>query len=962
MAGLTNFDQEVQQVNQVLANLKQELEAVLASTKKLDDEFEQGAGDTQRLSDRLRAVDSTADQLSASEKELLRVQKQLNTTIERANVERKKEGQELARAKILRQQQNQVIKNEILLKQGATKEGKKLNETLRRQREELSKMRGTSGKLRGALKSVIGGFVGITAVVYGAIKAIGGIIKLNAQFQKSLSSLSAITGLTGDDLQFFAERAKETSKVTLQGANDIVQAYEKVGSIRPELLQNKEALADVTEQAIILSEATGGKLGLEEAAVAVAGALNQYSLSSEDAARASNVLAAGSKFGAAAVVDQTEAIKVFGAVADAGNVTLEQSVGLIETLAEKQILGAEAGTKLRNIMIVLQGDQRNYTNGVFDANKALENLAARNLDVTQLTKLFGKQNVVAAQILAKNVDKFKEYTEAVTGTNTALEQQAIQNDNLSANWKRLTNIIKNAFTLTKGGGFLNDIVKALIRLANKTTEFRNSFVENFNDLIRQSNIFRAIIATVTKAVQLNFKGMITSVLIVVDAFKLVGQVVKDALTGNWDEIRENVSGQLNSIKNRAVDLGTAFVDAGKDIAAAFRGDDIEKYLIGIKDETISAEDRVLSFSSTTQEENKKIGLSEEELEKKRKKAEAEAKKREQERKDRIKKDTEEIVFMYDQEILANKKKLLSKEIDEEEFARRILEIQIKSLQDQLLIADLNANERLAIEQKLLDAELAMSDMRVEKAEEEAEKILEIKKQTQETLIEIGNTLFDIGRNLLDQELADLEAQEEYKLSLVGDNEVAQQKIRDDFARRKAQVQRRAAIIDKLQASFNAALNVAQGITAALAYGPPGIVLAALIGALGAVQIAAIASKPLPKFAHGVEDFEGGPAVVGEQGRELLITKAGDMFLTPDHATKMLLPAGSDVIPNWETEKMIQGGIMPEKFDALIAETRATRKAMLNRPIKETRITRDGFKKVMRHNNSITEYLDIYMRS
>lgn len=958
MAGLTNFEQEVQQVNSVLGNLKLELYEALYATKKIDAEFQEGAADTQKLNDRLKSVHLTSEQLELSEKELLRTHKQLNKTVAKANVESKKEGRELAKVKVLRQQQNQVIKNEILLKQGATKEGKKLNKTLRRQREELMKMRGTSGKLRGALKSVIGGFVGITAVVYGAIKAIGGIIKLNADFQKSLSSLSAITGATGDDLQFFAEQAKETSKVTLQGANDIVKAYELVGSARPELLKNKEALAEVTEQAIILSEATGGKLGLVESAKAVTSTLNQMEMGAERASEVINVLAAGSKFGSGNVVFLSEAMEKAGTTANIMGLSVQETIGAVETIAPFYDKAAMAGNSFDKVLLKLQEQQIGYASGTFDLNDAIDELRGMYKKGKSAASIFGVEHAKLGTLLVKNQHKFNEYTDAVTGTTTALEQQATQNDNLSANWKRLTNIIKNAFILTEGGGFLNNIVKSLINLSQKVAEFRNSFVENFNDLIRQSSIFRAVIATVTNTVRLNFKGMITSILIVVDSFKILIGVIKDALTGKLNKIGGTVKAQLQSIKNRVVDMGTAFIDAGKDIGAAFRGDDIEKYLMKTKDATISAENRVLSFSSTVQEENKKMGLSEEELEKKRKKAAAEAKKREQERLNRIKKYNNDVDKFASEEIKKNKNKLLRKEIDEETFAMNMLEIQATFLTLKKQNKELTDAEILELDQKLLDAQLAMSDMRVEKAEEEAEKILEIKEQTNQTLIDIGNALFDVGRNLLDQELADLEAQEEYKLSLVGDNEQAQQRIRDDFARKKAQVQRRAAIVDKLQALFNAGINTAVAITAAL----PNVVLAALVGVLGAVQIAAIASKPLPKFVHGVEDFEGGPAIVGEQGRELLITPSGNTYLTPDHATKMLIPSGSDVIPNYETEKMIQGGATPERFEELISETKKTRKAIMNRPIKETRITREGFKKVMKHNNSTTEYLDIYMRS
>lgn len=964
MAGIINFDNEVRQVNVTLESLRQNLTEVLNTTKRLDQEFEEGAGDSQKLAGRLKEVDSSIDQLTASEKELQRVQDQINKIITKTNVERKKEGQDLKRLQVLRSQQNQVMKNEILLKQASTKEGRKLNETLKRQREELSKIRGSSGGLRNALKSVIGGFLGITAVVYGAIKAIGGIVKLNADFQKSLSSLSAITGATGEDLQFFAETAKETSKTTLQSANDVLKAYELVGSIRPELLKNKEALAEVTEQAIILSEATGGKLGLEDAAVSVAGALNQYGLASSDAARVSNVLAAGSKAGSAAVLEQTEAIKVFGAVANAGNVSLEQSVGLIETLAEKQITGAEAGTKLRNVLITLQGDQRNYRDGVFDVDLALENLAKRNLSTTQLTRLFGKQNVVAAQILAKNTQAYHNYTEAVTGTNTALEQQAIQNDNLRANWKRLTNIVSGFFIRTgEGGGILNNVVKYLINLVSQIEAFVGQFVQGFNDLIRSSALFRAGIKALGQAVRLNFQLMLKGIRIVIEPFLLLGRIIKDALTGNFEDIRKRVPEALNNIKTNAIALKDVFVDSGKTIAAAYKGEDIESLLIKTKKGTEEVEQATISATNQVEAFTTEYKKSAEEIKKEQDKIRKAQEKAEKERKDRVNKQISEFEFIAESEILANKKALFTKQIDEEEFARRSAELQIQNLNNQLGIMELSKEERLKIEQELLDAQLELEDQRLEKVLENEEKIKEAKKETQAVLFDIGNALFELGNTLRDRELADLDAQEAYKLNLVQGNEEAQQRIREDFDRKRAAIKRKQAITDKIQGIFNAGINTALGVTQALGSSPPpaNFILAAVVAALGAIQIGIIAAKPIPQFYKGVKGFEGGLAEVGERGFEIVRKRSGEMFLTPDSATLTLLPPGSDVIPHEDSKELLQGGITPERFDLLLKETRATRKAIIGRPIKETSLTDRGLRRAHRHNNSVTVWIDTYLR-
>ncbi len=373
------------------------------------------------------------------------------------------------------------LKNQMDNMTPNTPEWKKLDKELTKVSRRMNDLRAKgnhTNKMFGQLKGMLmaGGVVG---ALYAVGRAMMKVIGISMEFGKALSSLSAITGLTGQDLKYFKEQAIETSSQTLKSATEIVKAYELVGSIRPELLKDKQALAEVTKNAIILSEATGGKLALEDAARATAATLNQFSMSADKARKVINVLAAGSKYGAAQVDAVTESIKVFGAVADAANMPLEQSVGLIETLAEKQILGAEAGTKLRNVIIKLEGDQKNYKNGVFDVNLALENLAKRNVTVTELTKMFGKQNVVAAQILVKNRAKVISYTQSVTGTNTALEQQKIQNDNLAGSWKKL-GIAWNSFMikLNNSTGDLKKAVDQITNIINKYDEWNKVFSEH----------------------------------------------------------------------------------------------------------------------------------------------------------------------------------------------------------------------------------------------------------------------------------------------------------------------------------------------------------------------------------------------------------------------------------------------------------------------------------------------------
>lgn len=266
-------------------------------------------------------------------------------------------------------------------------------------------------------------------------------------YQKKVANLSALTGLKGDELDWISQKAKEMSTTVTeegvritQGADVIIDAFTKMGSAQPELLKNKEALAEVTKQAIILSEAAG--MELQPAVDGLALTMNQYGASSKEAARYVNVLAAGSKAGAAEIPDISAAIVKFGAAAKSANVSVEESVGLIEALSEKGIKGEIAGTGLKTMLVKLMNGADEFNPKVVGMQKALDNLANANLSSTEITKMFGLENFTVAKSLIESRTRVEELTKAVTGTNVAYEQANTNTETNAAKLEQQKNKIK----------------------------------------------------------------------------------------------------------------------------------------------------------------------------------------------------------------------------------------------------------------------------------------------------------------------------------------------------------------------------------------------------------------------------------------------------------------------------------------------------------------------------------------
>ena len=296
----------------------------------------------------------------------------------------------------------------------------------------------------------------ITAVVAALT---GVVLKLNTfrnllnEREESKANVKALTGLDDDAIDWMEQKAVELSTTMdesglriRQSASEIMEAYMMVGSNKPELLESKEALNAVTVETMRLATASG--MSLTKSVDATTTALNQYGASADDASRYVNVLAAGSKFGAANVEQQSAAILKAGTIAANSNISIEELVGTIEMLGEKGIKSEIAGTGLKTFFTRLATGATDTNPKVVGLATALDNLnakveAAERQNVGDgtalLKKLFGDEGMQTAMILSQNTEKVNEYTQAVTGTSIAYEQAAINSDTAVAKLDQVRN-------------------------------------------------------------------------------------------------------------------------------------------------------------------------------------------------------------------------------------------------------------------------------------------------------------------------------------------------------------------------------------------------------------------------------------------------------------------------------------------------------------------------------------------
>lgn len=312
--------------------------------------------------------------------------------------------------------------------------------------------------------------------VSGVLKDIGsGAVTLDSQ----MHDLSAVAGVTGEGLKTIEGYARSSAKAFGTDASVAVQGYKLILSqLSPELGKCPAALKAMGD-AIQTTSKLMGNDGTAAAEVLTT-AMNQYGVSLADPMEASrkmaemmNVMAAAGQAGSAELPAIKAALEQCGMASKAANVSFEETNAAIQVLDKAGKKGSEGGVALRNTLSIL-------SQGRFLPKDTREELERAGIDVLALgdkskslkerlellkpvlndsalfSKLFGMENANAARALVQGAEQLGQFTEAVTGTNSAEEQAATVMESTAekrARFRQQIEDIKISFTQLTGGVF-----------------------------------------------------------------------------------------------------------------------------------------------------------------------------------------------------------------------------------------------------------------------------------------------------------------------------------------------------------------------------------------------------------------------------------------------------------------------------------------------------------------------------
>lgn len=303
--------------------------------------------------------------------------------------------------------------------------------------------------------------------------------------------------------------------------------------------------------------------------------------------------------------------------------------------------------------------------------------------------------------------------------------------------------------------------------------------------------------------------------------------------------------------------------------------------------------------------------------------------------------------LYNSEIKEMEKAFAAGLISREEYENKKAEITerfsidtakaaVSSLEEQLSVEELNADKREEIAERLqkAKADLAKAEAdaeineleRIRKKEEDMED--ERNERIQKSIniaMDALSTVADFAYTMYQRDIEELEKQQEaneeaYNAdveridSLVEqgvlsteEGEARKRAAEAETAKKNEELENEKIKLQQKQAKWDKAVQIAQtgiatarGIMEAWQLGPIlGAIMAGVVAAMGAVQVATIAATPIPAYKEGTKNggHIGGLAIVGDGGKQEVIVYGGKGWVTPDTPTVVDLPRGAEVYPD-----------------------------------------------------------------
>jgi TP901 family phage tail tape measure protein len=741
----------------------------------------------------------------------------------------------------------------------ATDASAKKGEELGKKTEQAGQQATKASKIFANLGKQILAAFGLVGVVTTFISAIKNAIQVSANFEKQMSTVRAITGATADEMNQLDKSARQLGASTRYTATQVGQLQEEFGRLG---FTTKEILA-ATEATLNLATATGSTLA--EAAEVAGSTVRGFQLDASETVRVTDVMALSFSKSALNMERFRESMKLIAPIATAANIPLETVTAMLGQLSNAGLSGSIAGTALKNLLSKLSDENSSLSKTLGmsvknseDLYAAFEKLKTANIDLTEATELTDERSKAAFLTLISGIDSVKGLDEALKGAAGSTKEMAdIMEANMEGALTRLSSAYEGfILQLNESNGLLAASFDGLANGINKATQaMKTSEGSSF----RAVDLFLSMLVGTDMLAEAQEK-----------AAKKTAELAKQRLADNEAiqqalgqsvEQEEAVKSEIRNIYFLTNAIKLLKEEAEREGTTRERIREILKLIIPLETELAELLGKETEAMKKLREETEKATKAEEDRLAALDKASDE----------KLKKRLAVDAFIAERTAMGLKEEMDAAILAEQQKAM-LMEadaLNVGLSQDKIeAIRQASIDEQLRIQNEYGTKIQEIEDAGVKAVQDAEEEKKKARKKAQEQAIEDFSTYAGYTLQLIGQVSQAQQAATDAELAQLQNALDAGQITREEYDKERRELLNEQARQDKELSVFEA--TVAAFLATIKAYSDGGPIAAAIAAAFGVVQVALIASQPVPQFEKGGEvrgkrHAQGGTLIEAEDG-------------------------------------------------------------------------------------------------
>lgn len=319
------------------------------------------------------------------------------------------------------------------------------------------------------VNKMLGGF-GLFLTGAAIVGVIGGAVSIFIDFEQAGANLSAVLGKTREQTILLTNDAKRLGASTAFTASQVTglqTEFAKLGFTQKEILSATSAT---------LSLAAATKTELPQAAKQVGSAIRAFGLDASESARVADVFALATSKSALDMESLAVSMSKVAPIASKFGFSIEDSVGLLGSLADAGFDASTAATSTKNIILNLADSNGKLAKALGRPIKSLPDLIGgfkelrdKGIDLNKMLQLTDKRSVAAFATFLENAEKVEALSGALKNAEGAARKMAeTQLDTLGGS----ITILKSAWegwilSMEDGTGKLSSTLKRIVQVATE---------------------------------------------------------------------------------------------------------------------------------------------------------------------------------------------------------------------------------------------------------------------------------------------------------------------------------------------------------------------------------------------------------------------------------------------------------------------------------------------------------------